>query len=376
MIDMKLRLKKKNAVIALIILVVLLIEFINPFKIIANNQLRNLNYSEEASKYILEYGLKNKVLDNEYSEFININVADKEFDVENYDYYKTLGYYDDSNDLGLINSLIDKGYTASDIEYILKTGDVASIEEFLLEDRVSSDVINNFLSYDFAILSNLDEYVEYKELNVCEYDDAVVYINLGLDREFYTNYTDVNEFSFDMLVNKYNKLSSDFVPTDLINFPDKYCYEGTESGNSVMIDAFDKMATALYNEKGLNIYANSAYRSYQDQVDIYDRYLKAYGQNYVNNYVSKPGFSEHQTGLCIDIKAGSGNTFAKTKESDWLEDNAHLYGFILRYESDTQEITGYKCEAWHYRYVGLDIAKYIYENDMTFEEYSVRFLYD
>ena len=373
---MKLRLKKKNAVIVLIILVVLLIEFINPFKIIANNQLRNLNYSEEASKYILEYGLKNKVLDNEYSEFININVADKEFDVENYDYYKTLGYYEDSNDLGLINSLIDKGYTASDIECILKTGDVASIEEFLLKDRVSSDVINNFLSYDFAILSNLDEYVEYKELNVCEYDDAVVYINLGLDREFYTNYTDVNEFSFDMLVNKYNKLSSDFVPTDLVDFPDKYCYKGIKSGNSVMIDAFDKMATALYNEKGLNIYANSAYRSYQDQEKTYDLYLKTYGQNYVNNYVSKPGFSEHQTGLCIDIKAGSGNTFIKTEESAWLKENAHLYGFILRYESDTQEITGYKHEAWHYRYVGLDIAEYIYENDMTFEEYSVRFLYD
>lgn len=373
---MKLKLKKKNVFIVLIILIILLVEFINPFKIIASNQLRNLNYSEEASKYIIEYGLKNKVLDNEYSEFININVTNKDFDVDNYEYYKLLGYYEDSNDLGLINSLIEKGYTASDIDCILKTGDVSSIKEFLLKDIVSSEIINNFLNFDYAILANLDEYIEYKELNVCEYDDAVVYINLGLDRDFYTNYDDVNEFSYDMLVNKYNKLSSDFVPDELISFPDKYCYNDCASGNSVMIDAFDKMATALYNEKGMNIYANSGYRSYQDQVEIYNRYLKAYGQNYVNNYVSKPGFSEHQTGLCIDIKAGSGNTFANTKESDWLEDNAYKYGFILRYENDTQEITGYKYEAWHYRYVGVDIAKYIYENDMTFEEYCVRFLYD
>ena len=319
--------------------------------------------------------LLNILLNNEYSEFINVNILDKDFDVNNYDYYKSLGYYEDSNDLKLINSLIEKGYTASDIDCILKTGDVTSIQEFLLKDRVSSDVINNFLSFDFAILANLDKYIEYKELNVCEYEDSILYINLGLDREFYADYSEVNEFSYTMLVNKYNKLSSEFVPDDLISFPDEYCYGSCAIGNSVMVDAFGNMAKDLYNEKGLNIYANSAYRSYGDQEATYNRYLNAYGQNYVNNYVSKPGFSEHQTGLGVDIKAGSSNTFKGTEESKWLKSNAHKYGFILRYKADKQDITGYRSEEWHYRYVGVDIAKYIYENDMTLEEYCVRFLF-
>ena len=132
----------------------------------------------------------------------------------------------------------------------------------------------------------------------------------------------------------------------------------------------------LYNEKGLNIYANSAYRSYSDQEDTYNRYLKLYGENYVYNNVSMPGFSEHQTGLCVDIKAGSSNVFKGTEESKWLKSNAYKHGFILRFESSKQEITGYKSEEWHYRYVGLEVASYIKENKISFEEYYVRFLYN
>ena len=373
---MKLKLKKKNAIIALVILIIILIEFINPFKMVANSKLKELNYSDKASKLIIEYGLKNDVLKLDYSKFIDVNISNKDFDIDNFDYYKVLGYYEKSNDMKLINSLIEKGYTASEIDCILKTGDITSINEFLLKDKVSSDVIDNFLSFDFAKLNNLDKYIDYKELNVCTYEDAILYVNLGLEREFYTDYTDVPGFSYTMLVNKYNKLSSDFVPDNLVNFPSNYVKSDGKMGNSTMVEAFGKMADALYNEKGLNIYVNSAYRSYQDQEDTYDRYLKLYGENYVKNNVSLPGFSEHQTGLGVDIKAGSSNTFKGTDESKWLKENAYKYGFILRYEADKQEITGYKSEEWHYRYVGLETAKYIYENDITLEEYCVRFLYN
>lgn len=373
---MKLRLKKKNAIIAVSIMVVVLIEIINPFKLIASSKLQDLNYGKKAANYIIKYGLKSEVLENEYSEFIDKNVSDKNFNVDYYDYYKSLGYYKKSNDVKLVNSLIEKGYSALEIDCILKTGTIDSIEKFLLREKITDDSITKFLVFDFARLDNLDKYIEYKELNVCKYEDAVLYINLGLDREFYTDYNDVKEFSYTMLVNKYNKLSSDFVPKDLVSFPDKYCSGDCEQGNKTMIDAFDKMATALYNEKGLNIYANSAYRSYSDQEETYDRYLKLYGENYVYNNVSMPGFSEHQTGLCVDVKAGSSNVFKGTEESKWLKNNAYKYGFILRFEASKQEITGYKSEEWHYRYVGLEVATYIKENKITFEEYYVRFLYN
>ena len=87
-------------------------------------------------------------------------------------------------------------------------------------------------------------------------------------------------------------------------------------------------------------------------------------------YVYIYGFNDNDGG------SGSSNTFKGTDESKWLKENAYKYGFILRYEADKQEITGYKSEEWHYRYVGLEAAKYIYENDITLEEYCVRFLYN
>lgn len=370
---MKLRLKKKNAIIATVILVVILIEFINPFENSALNSLKELNYSKQSSKLIVEYGLKNDVLDDGYNKFVDKNIKDNDFIVANYEIYKNLNYYEDTNSVSLVNKLIEKGYNSESINCILGSGTIDSIKEFLERDKVDENVIKQFLNFNFSILDNLDKYIEYRELNVCTDDEAVVYVNLGLDREFYTDYDNVDSFSFTMVVNKYNKLSDDFVPVDLISFPSKYCSGECEKGNKTMIDAFVTMAEALNTETGLNIYANSAYRSFSEQEKTYNTYLDLYGEKYVYNYVSYPGFSEHQTGLCVDIKAGSKNTFAGTDESKWLKNNAYKYGFILRYTSANQEITGYRSEEWHYRYVGIEAAKYIKENNITLEEYSIRY---
>ena len=102
--------------------------------------------------------------------------------------------------------------------------------------------------------------------------------------------------------------------------------------------------------------------------------MRQYGQNYVDKYVAKPGYSEHQTGLSFDIGSRKVNVFANSKEYLWMLDNAYKYGFILRFKKKYENITGFRNEPWHYRYVGKDIAKYIYENDMTLEEYYAVFL--
>ena len=102
--------------------------------------------------------------------------------------------------------------------------------------------------------------------------------------------------------------------------------------------------------------------------------LKSYGKTYTENYVTHPGFSEHHTGLAIDVRAESTDVFADSKESKWAYTNAYKYVFILRYKKSEEKITGIKYESWHFRYVGEEIAKYINENDMTYEEYYVRFL--
>ena len=87
-----------------------------------------------------------------------------------------------------------------------------------------------------------------------------------------------------------------------------------------------------------------------------------------------PGFSEHQTGLAFDIGSTSSKVFAESKEYEWMKDNAYKYGFILRFTKSNAYITGFRSEPWHYRYVGKKIAKYIYENDISFEEYYAEFL--
>ena len=86
---------------------------------------------------------------------------------------------------------------------------------------------------------------------------------------------------------------------------------------------------------------------------------------------AKPGHSEHQTGLAVDIMGSNNdyNLFAESKEFEWMKNNAYKYGFILRYPEHKENITGFKYEPWHYRYVGKDVAKYIYENKLSLEEY-------
>ena len=132
------------------------------------------------------------------------------------------------------------------------------------------------------------------------------------------------------------------------------------------------MATALTNETTKKIYASNAYRSYKDQETIYNRLLKEKGQSYVNNAVSRPGFSEHQTGLILNIDTVG--EFNKSVEKEWLKNNAHKYGFILRYPEKKEDITGYKSINKQYRYVGKDIANYIVKNNSTYEEYYAMFL--
>jgi D-alanyl-D-alanine carboxypeptidase len=139
--------------------------------------------------------------------------------------------------------------------------------------------------------------------------------------------------------------------------------------------AFERMAIKA-KEEGYNIFAVSTYRSYNYQATLYNKYVARDGKDVADRYSARPGHSEHQTGLAVDVADSSLNfgTFGNTKEFAWMKENAYKYGFILRYTAETEWITGYLNEPWHYRYVGEDVATYIHSNPMTYEEYYVRFL--
>lgn len=366
------KIKKKNIIIISIILIILIIELINPIKLYNKYQLRNLNYSENTIDVILENGLKKEILNIEYNKTLDIVLSDKDFDINNFLIYKDLNYYDLSNYTGSVNKLIKIGYNVEDINSILKSCNEESLNNFL--EKEYDENISKYLKYDFSKLEYYDRYVSYKELNNIDYEKVVVYVNIGLDNDFYTNTKIVNTFSTDMLVNKYLGLSEEFVPDNLIKIDSSYAVDSKQLGNEEMVKAFINMSDDCKNETGYKIFVRSGYRDYNNQQETYNLYLNTYGLKYAESYVTHPGYSEHQTGLAVDIKAESSNTFAGTKESKWLLENAYKYGFILRYKSDTEEITGIKYESWHYRYVGLEISSYLKENNMTYDEYYIRFL--
>lgn len=142
----------------------------------------------------------------------------------------------------------------------------------------------------------------------------------------------------------------DYEPADLVAVPVAHTWEPLLRQEAA--DAAVAMFDAAAQEAGLALASNSAYRSYGAQESIYA------GDD---DLTARPGFSEHQTGLAIDIGPESGVCsldvcFADTPEGQWLRDNAHRFGFILRYPADKQAVTGYQFEPWHFRYVGTDLA--------------------
>lgn len=180
-----------------------------------------------------------------------------------------------------------------------------------------------------------------------------------------------------VLVNKKYALPSDWEPKDLVepkvNFSAK---KGSEVRK--MRKPAAKALEELFSQAksdGVNVFAVSGYRSFKLQESIFQRNVKAYGsEEKANLFSAYPGESEHQTGLAMDVtcaKIGYGleETFADTPEGKWLKKNAAQFGFIIRYQKGKEKITGYSYEPWHIRYVGVDAAKYISENDITFEEY-------
>lgn len=137
--------------------------------------------------------------------------------------------------------------------------------------------------------------------------------------------------------------------------------------NQEALDSFNEMALDAA-EEDLNIYIASDYRSYYDQERIYNNYVDRDGKELADTYSSRPGHSDHQTGLAFDLNSID-DSFGDTPESDWVAVNAHKYGFIIRYPDGKEDITGYQYEPWHIRYLGIDKATEIYESGLTVEEF-------
>ena len=230
-----------------------------------------------------------------------------------------------------------------------------------------------FNSFSFYKEEYKNRYENYKNNNPqLNNKDIVLRVNIGLDHSFYTETTEVKNFNTLMLVNKYHYLSNNFIPDNLVDVAE-YAKPGMKL-NEECKNAFIKMAKDA-EISGYTLRAISTYRTFEYQENLYNKYLKKDGEEKADTYSARPGYSEHHTGLAIDIDniSLSYNNFENTKEFTWMQENAYKYGFILRYPKDTT-ITGYIYEPWHYRYVGLEVATYIHNKNISFEEYYYEFL--
>lgn len=201
---------------------------------------------------------------------------------------------------------------------------------------------------------------------------------LDLESSFYENVITVsNGDSKLVLVNKNYALDSSYAPSDLV-LPNVLAL-GHEQNKTIYLreeasQHLEQLFSAAEQEAGLIFLARSGYRSYETQVSLYQRYVDQNGQEAADRFSARAGHSEHQTGLAIDVTADSVNgqlttEFGKTAEGIWLKDNAHRFGYIIRYLEGRESETGYQYEPWHIRYVGVEAATEIYQNNWILEQY-------
>ncbi|CAM4177657.1 D-alanyl-D-alanine carboxypeptidase [Bacillus manliponensis] len=178
-----------------------------------------------------------------------------------------------------------------------------------------------------------------------------------------------------VLVNKKRSLPDAYKPKDLVIPNVRFSYKGYDEKKKMRKEAaaaLEEMFQQAEKDR-IFLFAVSGFRSFHRQKALHTMYTHQDGQAQTAMSSAVPGTSEHQTGLAMDITSQSAkfqldDSFGNTKEGKWLAQNAHKFGFIIRYEEEKKHVTGYTYEPWHVRYVGNPHATYLYENQLTLEE--------
>ncbi|MEG0826679.1 MAG: M15 family metallopeptidase [Bacilli bacterium] len=234
---------------------------------------------------------------------------------------------------------------------------------------------SKIITSKYFMLNRLERYLDYnnkhKEIDI---PTIISIVNTNCDKDFYTDPKTASGNDYLILANKYNQLEKGFIPNDLVDISIQYAYNGHQIRKDVN-NEYIRMAKEA-KKQGLTLIVNSSFRLYEKQEEIYNSFVRKNGKEEADKQAARPGFSEHQTGLALDLstKLKENQTFENTEEFIWLKDNSYKFGFILRYPKGLENITGYQYEPWHYRYVGTEVAKIIHDENITFDEYYAFYL--
>lgn len=270
--------------------------------------------------------------------------------------------------------LLEVGYDEKTVKAIEKNLEKSQIDYLISSDKI--DYILDLMNEKYFLKKNFNEYLTfYEENGKYSFKDVVAIVNVGANKEWYSETVNSDTSKGNMiLANKFNLLPEDYDAGTIKNFSQTYAY-GEVSAKEECYFAFIEMATSAKKDN-ITLIVTSGYRTQARQKAIYDDMLKSRGQTYADSYAARPGASEHETGLALDVFTPGATTdsFANTEAYAWLSNHAIEYGFILRYPDEKQYLTGYSPESWHYRYVGIDIAKKISEEGITFDEYYAYYI--
>lgn len=312
-------------------------------------------------KLKLKKNVRNAIVFVVIAIFLTLFLVDK---YKEYKYHQTNEY-----------KLITLNYTKKEANKLEKKLSDKQIKN-IIDSQKKDDFVIKVVGEKYFLNKNLEKYREYYKSNTEKsLSDIVAIVNVGANEDWYyhSKNTDTSKNEL-MLVNKFHLLNEKFDAGEIVPFEDKYKY-GDVSANKIVHDAFVKMYEAARNDD-ITIIVTSGYRTYERQDELYKEVRNTNGKIYADGFAARPGASEHETGLALDIFTYQATTenFETTKEYQWLDAHAQNYGFILRYPKDKKYLTGYNPESWHFRYVGVETAKKIKTLNITFDEYYAYFL--
>ncbi len=274
--------------------------------------------------------------------------------------------------------LLQLGYVEDEVNIILQKGFKSTIQYILNTEK--NPLIPKLMQEKYYLNKNLEKYLEYyEEEEDEELSDIIALVNTHANNKWYEEEYDTDTTKNELvLINKFYALKSDYTPSNMQTISLDYSY-GEEGENSLINYAYDEFMNLWQNanKAGFYLMVTSSYRDYKGQEEIYNDIKNGQGQRKADEVAARPGHSEHQTGLVVDMTSKNEPTaeeFSDSKAYNWLKENAYLYGFIERYPKDKTYITGYSPESWHWRYVGKQAAKIIHEEQITFDEYYAYYI--
>lgn len=352
---------RKEVIYALLAIVAVILLFMIP-RYLQTSRLKKLGYKKDEITAIRSQDLAKDLIEHEYySPFLAKSIKEGTLNKDYLSLYTVISEEGslDEQDFLLYNRLLDRGYTEEQLLNLFK-----SLYRFEMTP---------LLVFDYQIIETkyIDDCLANREKNSKNHFE--------LTNNYYTHYTNTIETpdadKTSMLVNKTYYLSSSYRPQNVVTLSRVYAAEGKELAGEAAT-AFEAFADAGRNV-GVTFFVTSAYRSYEAQEELHQLYVNSYGEEWADERSARAGFSEHQTGLTVDIAATNEDDkkdFEDTLAYQWTSTNCHDYGWIIRFPKGKEQITGYIFESWHYRYLGKELATAVVNSGLTYDEFYCLYL--